>query len=105
DNGTTIINSDSPITEITGVGEWRTKQGGIIQETASIQATFDAPEASLDRVDILVGQHQYVQSIGGAVATYVVIKGTPSATPVAPALSLPKEQVILGEMYIPGGGL
>lgn len=103
DNGMTIIDSDSPITRTEGVGEWRTKQGGIIQETASITATFDAP-STLDRIDLLVGQHQYVQSAGGAVATYVVIKGTESANPIAPALTLPNEQTILGQMYIPGGG-
>lgn len=104
DNGMTIIDSDSPITRIEGVGEWRTKQGGIIQETASITATFDAP-GTLDRIDLLVGQHQYVQSVGGAVATYVVIKGIEGANPIAPSLTLPNEQTVLGQMYIPGGGV
>lgn len=103
-NGMSIIDSDSPITRIDNVGEWRTKQGGIIQETAAITATFDAP-STLNRIDLLVGQHQYVQSVGGATATYVIIKGTEGANPVAPSLTLPNEQTIIGEMYIPGGGV
>lgn len=103
-SGMSIIDSDDPITTTDDVGEWRTKQGGIIQETAPITAVFDAP-STLNRIDILVGQHKYVQSTGGASATYLVIKGTEAANPVPPALSLPDQQTILGQMYIPGGGV
>ena len=103
-NGTTVVNSDDPITTISNVGEWRTKQGGIVQETSAIGVTFDAP-STLNRIDLVVGQHKYIESVGGASATYLVIKGTEGASPVAPVLTIPEQQVILGQMYIPGGGV
>lgn len=102
-NGMSIINSDDPITTINNVGEWRTKQGGIIQETNGVTVNFDAPD-TLSRIDIVVGQHKYIQSTGGAAATYLIIKGIPATTPVAPTLTIPDQQTILGEMFIPGGG-
>lgn len=105
-DGFTIVNSDSsPITTTNSVGEWKTKQGGVIQETAPIQALFAANPSGNPRIDLLVGQHQYVQSAGGAVATYVVIQGTAAATPLIPNLTLPNEQTILGQMFIPAGAI
>ena len=82
-------------------GVWKTKQGGIVSETDAINLPISAGDAILDRIDLIVGRHGYIQVAGGAAAVYSVIEGTPAANPVAPVLSLPNRQVILGQIYIP----
>lgn len=86
-------------TQIYGV--WKTKQGGIVTETDPITLPISAGDATFDRIDLIVGQHEYIQVAGGSAAVYSVIQGTPAANPVAPALSLPNRQVVLGQIYIP----
>ena len=86
-------------TQIYGV--WKTKQGGLITETDAISLPISAGDATFDRIDLIVGQHEYIQVAGGTAAVYSVIQGTPAANPVAPALSLPNRQVILGQIYVP----
>ena len=104
-NGIVLTNSDTPITTTAPSGEWKTKQGGVIREDAAISATFAANPSGDPRIDLLVGQHNYLASAGGAAATYVVITGTPAASPVAPNLTVPNEQVILGQMLVPAGAI
>ena len=82
-------------------GVWKTKQGGIVTETDAITLPISAGDATFDRIDLIVGQHEYIQVAGGTAAVYSVIQGTPAASPVAPALSLPNRQVTLGQIYIP----
>lgn len=83
-------------------GIWYTKQGTVVYEDATVSLPIDNGDGQ-DRIDLIVGQHQYVYSVGGAAATYVVIKGTPATTPVAPSLTLAPQQVILGQLYVPAG--
>lgn len=82
------------------IGSWKTKQGVIVEEDASINILI-AAGAGQPRIDLIVGRHKYIATAGGSAATYSVIAGTPSATPVAPALTYPDEQVILGVLYVP----
>jgi hypothetical protein len=99
--GVIITNSDSPITQTPISGIWLTQQGGVIREDAPIALTFTANPSGFGRIDVVYGQHIYVETVGGAAATYGIIVGTPSASPAAPLLPLPLEQVALGYMFIP----
>jgi len=101
--GVVITNSDSPITQTPISGVWISQQGTVIKESAPIALTFTANPSGFGRIDVVYGQHIYVETVGGAAATYGIIVGTPSASPVAPALPLPLEQVALGYMFIPAG--
>lgn len=83
-------------------GVLMTRQGTVVKEDDVINVPIE-PGDALDRIDLIVCSHKYVLSTGGAAATYSVIKGTPDANPVAPALSLPAQQVVIGELYIPTG--
>jgi len=86
---------------VTQFGIWNTKQGGIVTEDAAINLPISAGDATHPRIDLIIGQHQYVAIAGGTPAIYAVIEGTPAASPVAPALTIPAQQVILGYLYVP----
>lgn len=88
------------VTETT-YGLWVSRQGTIVTEDATIVLPIAAGDPSLPRIDLIVGQHKYDPIIGGAVAVYVVITGTPSATPSEPALTIPTQQTIIGRLYVP----
>lgn len=86
------------------VGAWRgiviTKQGTIITEDAAMTYQI-APGDMLPRIDMLVCKHTHVAISGGKTAVYTVLKGVPSATPVAPSLDAPGSQTIVGYLYLP----
>lgn len=82
------------------IGVWLSKQGCVITEDSNIIIPITAGN-TLPRIDLIVGQHEYTQIVGGTAATYSVITGTPSLTPVAPTLPFPEKQVILGALYVP----
>lgn len=82
------------------IGVWLSKQGCVITEDSNIIIPITAGN-TLPRIDLIVGQHEYTQIVGGTAATYSVITGTPSLTPVAPTLPFPEKQVILGVLYVP----
>lgn len=86
---------------ITRYGIWNSKQGTIVTEDADINLVIAAGDPTNPRIDLIVAQHQYIFSAGGAAAVYLVIQGTPAANPVAPALTVPAQQVILGQLYVP----
>ena len=93
-------------TLVTGpeLGLWKSKQGVLIQENDVIgPLPVTVGDAINPRIDLIVGEHEYIVSTGGATALYKVIEGTPAAIPVAPPLSvgLENKQVILGTLYIP----
>lgn len=83
-------------------GIWYSKQGVVVTEDDDLLLPVDNGDGQ-DRIDLIVAQHQYIFSAGGAAAIYLVIKGTPAASPVAPALTLPSQQVVLGQIYVPAG--
>jgi len=88
---------------VTRYGIWNSRQGSIVTETNDINLTIAAGDATNPRIDLIVGQHEYVFTAGGAAAVYLVIQGTPSANPVAPALTVAAQQVILGQILVPAG--
>lgn len=95
-------NSDNT-TQTAATGAWLTNQGVVVQEDANIAAlTFVANGSANPRIDVIYGEHDWLASPGGQSAIYGVIQGTPGTTPVAPALSSPVNQVILGYVLIPG---
>lgn len=82
-----------------------TPQGTIIHETDPI----DPPSLALDynqtdnpRIDLVVMEHVYKADIpGDNPPTYLIISGTAAQGPTPPALTNPKTQVILGQIYVP----
>jgi hypothetical protein len=84
-------------------GAWLSNQGVLVTENAAITIAFGANATSNPRIDLVIGRHEYVATVGGAVATYSVVQGTAAANPVAPALPLPLKDVIIGRIYVPAG--
>jgi len=80
-----------------------TKQGVGIKEDASIDLPVSAGDGSNPRIDLVMVEHEYIDVIGGAVAIYSVVEGTPAATPVVPSLPNPEKQVRIGELFVPTG--
>lgn len=97
--GHTKIKQD--LTETPQLGIWKSKQGVIVTEDAPMNIPIAVGHATLPRIDLIVARHKFITTSGGAAATYEVIQGTPNASPVAPALTHPNEQIILGSWYIP----
>nr|DAM99173.1 MAG TPA: Structural protein [Herelleviridae sp.] len=83
------------------LGIWKTKQGVVITEDSPITLNIATGHLTAPRIDLIVGEHQYVEAEGGQTALYKVIQGKPSATPVKPALTEPNKQVEIGWLYIP----
>jgi len=113
-SGTTLVLSHTvngySITEIDGsvtsdLGVVRTRQGVMVVEDAAVSITglTDNSLESDPRIDLIVLEHTYVETIGGTAAGYTQIIGTPGSSPVAPALTDDTIQVILGELYWPAG--
>lgn len=85
------------------IGVLLTKQGVMVQEDADIVLPIGTETTGEDRIDLIICEHDYQQVIGGTVAIYSVIQGTPAPSPVAPALTAPNKQVIVGTLYVPAG--
>jgi len=89
------------LTKSDPMGVWKSKQGVVITEDSSITIPITDGDSSNDRIDLIVGQHRYIKSKGGAAALYVVIQGVPSVNPSKPTLTIPNEQVVLGYLLVP----
>lgn len=85
------------------LGLWITRQGVTVIEDGAITLPISDGDATYDRIDLIVGEHEQVASVGGIAATYSVIEGTPSAFPTRPSLPLPNKQVVLGWLLVPAG--
>jgi len=84
------------------MGCFITKQGIVIKQDDSLTIGSIAPGNGINpRIDIVIAEHQYVLVVGGQQALYSIIQGTPAASPVAPALTDPNKQIILGYLYMP----
>lgn len=82
----------------------RTKQGQMVVESGNLNPVTIPPNTSgNDRIDLIVCEHTYYSTPGGVGATYILIEGTPSSSPVAPALTNPNVQVVVGQLYVPDG--
>ena len=84
------------------LGFWVTTNGAVISESANLSFSIDtnAGNASV-RWDFLVGEFEWLASMGGQAATYFILKGPNSGG--LPTLSNPEKQVILGRLLIPAG--
>jgi len=91
------------LTSFTKVGCAITKQGMVINETGEISIGILPNLTSEFRIDLIVMEHFYEDIVGGTAATYLSIQGTPSPSPVAPALTDPDKQVIIGYLLVPDG--
>jgi hypothetical protein len=91
------------LTSFTKVGCAITKQGMVINETGEISIGILPNLTSEFRIDLIVMEHFYEDIVGGTAATYLSIQGTPSPSPVAPALTDPDKQVIIGYLLVPEG--
>lgn len=81
-----------------------TPQGFVVKEDAALTINGVAVgDGAHDRIDLVVMTHSYVEVSGGSQALYSIITGAPAAMPVAPALTEPAHQVIIGQLYIPTG--
>lgn len=80
-------------------------QGGdIIKEDVAVTLTLTPNSSSAPRLDVIYMQHRYRDGVqGGEQATYGIITGSPSLNLVAPALTDPTTQTIVGYLYVPSG--
>lgn len=84
------------------VGVIQTPQGQAIHfdsgtGTLSIQTNSSN---AFERLDIVVYEHEWVNTVGGANGTFSVIKGADGG-PVLPALPNPEKQIIVGIISVP----
>lgn len=96
--GRVHVNLDLTSTNKNGIAI--TPYGVIVHDDTELSLPID-PTGDLPRIDLIVMSHQYLQVQGGDYAVYLVIKGTPSATPSAPALVNPNTDIELGRIYLP----
>lgn len=84
-------------------GTVQSRQGNFIQEDAAINIDVDFNVGNLnDRIDLLIMQHSFIDSVGGAAAVYSIIKGVLTGAQ-EPALSDPLTQVLIGKFLIKAG--
>lgn len=82
------------------LGIWKSKQGVIVVEDAQLTLPITGGNTQ-PRIDLVVAEHEYIAVAGGTTAIYKIILGTPAANPVAPALTSPNKQIILGTLRVP----
>jgi len=103
--GVIIKTKDGLLSDRTGISI--TPQGTIIHEEGEVSIASLVIDYNTDtkgRRDIVVLEHLYKDNIPGVnPPTYLVIKGTPADTPVAPAYTSPLSQVVLGVIDVPAG--
>lgn len=102
-NGLQYPTEDDASVLTSKAGFWITKQGNLVSEDGAINLPITTNSSSFDRIDLIVGTHEYVPLSGGSPAFYSVVTGTPSATPVAPSVPNPKIDVIIGTLFVPAG--
>lgn len=73
--------------------------GTIIHEDDSIIFTLDSNAGNANtRFDLIICEHTYVEVVGGAAATYLLVKGPNNGT--MPALPDPSKQILIGYFKI-----
>ena len=78
--------------------------GGVtIEEDSSItNLPFTVNGNANPRIDLIIVSHQLTAISGGQTATYSVLVGTPGVIPGAPALVNVDQDVVIGELFVPG---
>lgn len=100
--GWVSTNLDGSAHSIRGITQSR--QGNFIHEDAAIQINVDFNATANDRIDLFVMEHTFLDSPGGAAATYSIIKGVLTGAQ-EPALSNSLLQVIVGRFLIKAGAV
>jgi len=101
-NGIVQTLRDGMVTAPTGV--IMTRQGIVVQETATVTVPHTIASISLDRYDVIFLQHLTPDGIaGGAEVTYGVKEGIASSSPDIPSLDSPNVQIALCVVLIPAG--
>lgn len=95
DSGHKFVNEDLSSVK---TGVIVTQQGTVIRETGPIVLTIEENTTYDQRIDLIVCEHEFKSFAGGSTAIYRVIKGTPSSNPVAPALTKPNSQTVVGTL-------
>lgn len=103
---TGVVQTDISKNPTNPTGVLLTKQGMVIQESATITGLTAVTNAgnATPRVDLVIVDHSKVNSPGGSAATYIVVKGFLSGSGHEgedPALPLPNQQIIVGRLTIP----
>lgn len=78
-----------------------TTQGAVVRDDTNPIILPINTTGAQGRIDTVYLEHYYVTTPGGIAASYGVIQGTPAANPVAPALTNPATQIVLGYLYLP----
>lgn len=76
-------------------GTFITNQGVVVYDDTEVQQAVPLITTN-PRIDLLIATHTFLESSGGAPAVYSIIQGAESANPVAPTLSNPLNQILLG---------
>ena len=87
-------------TQTNALGVIITPMGVDIKEDAAISLSISVTTTH-PRIDIVVVTHEQVQTSGGSAAVYSIIQGVAAASPVAPVLTFPTKQVLLGTLTLP----
>lgn len=96
--GLNKVKKDLSVTPDLGI--WKSKQGVVVVEDSPIQLPISTGTGK-PRIDLIVAEHEYIETTGGATAVYKVIQGTPAPNPTEPVLTYPTKQVILGRLRVP----
>lgn len=80
---------------------WETRQGQSIEQKLPVELLVNTNVSGDPRIDLIVGSHSYVETVGGTAGIYSIVQGTPAANPVAPAVANPLKDVILGRILVP----
>lgn len=99
DTGYTYTLKDTTASGENGV--LKTKQGAVVKEDTQIDIVIPTADPTHPRIDTVYCTHQYIETKGGAAATYGVISGTPTGTPTAPPLANTELDLLIGYLYIP----
>jgi hypothetical protein len=91
-------------TASTLIGKFITPHGIVVAEDAMVPVNgVSANSSGNPRIDLVVANQIFIETIGGSIVTYSIIQGTPGAVPVAPALANALTQTIIGYLYVPNG--
>lgn len=102
DTGYQRVKKDKTLENKSGL--FITTQGTVVYDTNVYNLNISTTGATEKRVDLIVVTHEYIDVDDGEQATITVIEGTPvvgSAIPIAPSLTSPETQIIIGEIRLP----
>ena len=95
---------DNPTWTVEQRGVILTKQGVLINDTQTLSFNINPNATAYPRYDIVVCEHEYVNTPGGSTVSYYIEQGTPANPPVIPTPTTPAQcKIVLGWLYVPAG--